>query len=350
MAVRLWIIIISYISLAVFLSFLALSIGPLGELSRIGGFFPNDYTPQAAVPKYNQSRASWHNEIVENVLVQADVWVIGDSFSHQQDKGYPWQEILAQQTGWRVSTFHVGQFNLPDVINATQTRQVKPKLIVFQIAERSLWNLPRWFGADCPSDADVSNRLDLPKPIGQKDEIAEVIPSLKSDPSFRIHEAARYARQRLLRMIGSSQVRQAQLTRKDLFSSRRADRILYLKDDLRNISIPGRVECAIRQLRHRASKALNAELVFAIAPNKLSIYQPYLTEEIANSPFQPSSALSNEPWFLNTIDGIAALVKDATQDVYLPDDSHWGPSGHRLLADLVLNYVINHQTQSADPT
>lgn len=131
--------------------------------------------------------------------------------------------------------------------------------------------------------------------------------------------------------------------RRGLFSGRRDDLLVYgyaVRPRLPRAMIE-RMGCGLANLQRRVELRLGAVFVPLLVPSKYSAYQRYLGAESDAEPGFVTAVLaaSGLPG-VGLKPALDAAIAAGEQDVYLPNDSHWGPIGHRLTAEAVLRYLV----------
>jgi hypothetical protein len=327
----------------------ALWLEPLrGDLTRLGGYSENDFgwrAPQAvfdpplAVKPY-QDKA-------------LDVVVFGDSFSwqsapmHQTPSGAFWTDHLAAMTGWRVGV--AGRPEQMAMILASDRFQRQPPLaIVLQVVERELPGL----GARASCDdmtRDTPSTLEgiAFSPVGRAPEPWTRQTSGETWEQ-KLSVASDYIRKALLRTLlpwNTSTVLDARLARDDLFSSSNPGILLYYIDDRAKQNVSStrmlQVRCGLRALRSEAARlAPGAAFVLMVAPDKSTAYAefmpiltrlPNLIERLAEEP-------TLDPVRLDT--AFRSAVRSGVRDLYLPNDTHWGTAGARLVAATIRDRLV----------
>jgi hypothetical protein len=135
------------------------------------------------------------------------------------------------------------------------------------------------------------------------------------------------------------------LNRSDLFSSHFADELLIYRRDLNKRSWQEgdleRIRCRFAEIARVFSANGTTRFVTALAPDKSSIYRPWLLhpEELPES--RLGRLLDDFPIPDARLDlGLAQGVRNGVKDLYMPDDTHWGAAGHALAADAILDLLI----------
>jgi hypothetical protein len=326
---------------------LALTLEPIdGDLVRVGGLFERDWGWQGTHPRYREPLHRYPDSDADRPL--ADIVVFGDSFSHQAHRGYEWQAVLAARTGARIVTYDLRRFEPLAVLESAEYRRHPPAAVVYQSSELSLADrLPR-YARDCASGVAVPqpgrSRRPLPvRPLSAEQMMAARVRGYGWDLSARVDAAMHVLRLGLEHVGGASNVRVLPLARRGLFSSRRDDLLVYgyaVRPRLSRRLIE-RMGCGLASLQRRVEQQVGAVFVPLLVPNKYSAYQRYLKSDSDADPgfvADVFNASGLPP--VGLASALEAAIAAGEQDVYLPNDSHWGPIGHQLAADVVLRALL----------
>jgi hypothetical protein len=152
------------------------------------------------------------------------------------------------------------------------------------------------------------------------------------------------------RVRGKQKVVVATLTRNDLFSSAAADRLLFLSEDISRyrgeavapLSPQAAGEEMVCGLRLLARMAGEVPLWLITAPDKRTIYAPWIVDPLPEKVIDVF-AIAQEalgPAFIDVRKTLQDAAGSSLRDVYLPDDTHWGARGHRLVGEAVADAVL----------
>lgn len=115
---------------------------------------------------------------------------------------------------------------------------------------------------------------------------------------------------------------------------------------------PAQIAAILENLDSRAARvrAVGAQYVFFVSPDKTTIYPEHLPEDVI---FSGESHLSQLRPHLSDrnycFDLFAPLASEKTrQRVYFKTDSHWNYQAGRIAADKLLNHLGQHPLNSAD--
>lgn len=102
---------------------------------------------------------------------------------------------------------------------------------------------------------------------------------------------------------------------------------------------------------HRLCQANNCRLVFVYAPIKFRVYRElcefpgdseclaWTESELPSRVREIVASIDPEIPYLDLTEPLAAAAKSSDELLYFPDDTHWTPAGHRVVADEVARIV-----------
>lgn len=334
-----------------------------GDLTRLGGFAENQfgwvgeqvqYTPPLAQP-YDSSQAY-------------DVLVIGDSFSLQTvasvrtNPGGFWTDHLAAISGATVGVGWEAKFPVARYLESASFRDHPPRFLVIELAERNLAVIPPAASPDCSLPAA---RAVTPMESRAVPGSLRAIQRPAHHPTLRaaIDEANDVIAKSVQRLAGLGElakVGRVILNRSDLFSNALPHEILLFADDFLKVKWAEtdlrRTACTMRSWQMAAEANGFTQLLILIAPDKTTIYQPYMRDPIIMPAFIPALAERVGTAVLRADLALGAAVAQGRKDVYLPNDTHWGSAGARIAAELVAGRIFvpiplqsGHPPQAAKP-
>lgn len=321
-----------------FLAALWLNLEPLqGDLTRVGGYAENDFgwrrpmriptEPfRAIVPEGTYARPY-------------DVVVLGDSFSNGPGLVY-WQSYFRHLTGLSVVSYDVWRPGAIDRLLASQAfRQSPPRLVVVESVERELANrFAQAPGPVAPGPEPVVAPWRV-RPLPMATRVAdrlEGLPWIAINLGVTQHHLLKTMERSVLGIEATDTAR-FRLGNARLFSNRRADQLLVFKGDLEKAAwTAAQVEAigaGLLRIQNRVQANGRTAFALMIAPDKLTIYAPYVADP-ALSRLSPLSSVQGTPG-LHAVpldQALAQAVRRGEQDVYLPNNSHWGARGYELAA------------------
>lgn len=306
-----------------------------GDLTRISRFTERDFgwrDPQPVIAPLPDSP-------------DARVLVIGDSFSDKR----LWQALVHRATGTRFSFVHFDQVKrsgLPQLIAARN-----PDFVIFERVERML---PHTFPEPFPCVMPPGN---TPRPAQEAPAPLSLLTGLEIRHRPTLPGSPRQGAQALhhLRMLTQrkSQVIAAPLTVTGLFSHARAGEVLLLVDDQQiSRKVPPVTQADIACHLADWVRATPRPSLVVLIPDKTTVYQAYL-QDFAARQKRPSliEGLDSLPGaeVFNATHALRERVRNGGRDIYQPDDTHFGPEGHAILAARVMGWLQQQQADRSLP-
>jgi len=265
-----------------------------------------------------------------------DIVVIGDSFSNHRFS-YAWHNYLSKKTGLNVGVFKIK--SQKEVIKAINNAKNPPGLVVYESVERELYTR---FGSQnnkCkPTPSAFFNRYRLkPKKINT------IYTTRDRSFSFKVDLGVKFLKSAIMRK-NLQETKILDIVTTDLFTNKKADKLLVYAEDIekkKNLTTSNweNIWCGLLELQNQVQKTQKTNFVALIAPDKLTIYSPYLKSNKWKNISNYQQHLNNNlnvvllmPYFENAI-------SKGYKDLYLPNDTHWGSSGNKLVGGAVLDYL-----------
>ncbi len=317
-----------------------------GDLARVGGFAENDFHwqgPQAVFP-HNLFHVAKDLREYDRYF---DVVVLGDSFScDQENRMFGWQNYFIARTGLSVLVLDTRRYWPQEVLAWPAFQKFPPKVFVFESVERYLFSRTGYFTRVQPAEEKprIPAASQLP-PAGGGSRLAlcEEIPKPTAtlDPDHVLGHLSAVVKRR----IGiNTLVVSLPLARSGLFSSRDDhDLLVYYdefdKNELREPDFET-LRAGIGVFRGLVESNGSTRFVLLVAPDKTSLYGPYL-KDAANATANLIALAAKDPSLplVRTDEVLAAAVASGAADIYLPNDSHWGSKGHRLVANSLADFL-----------
>ncbi len=315
---------------------LALWLQPLhGDLTRIGGFAEREFGG-------NEPMAEFHPLLTSFGPYQhpADVLVIGDSFANVWPQ-QQWQNWLALKTGWRIHTLDVHKVNLDTLLSSDTFRRFPPRIVIWNVVERDLVDEYATGTGACEVRPPPAAPRPLPiQPSGNPPTPVSRPVYEGLNPGFVRTWAWQSFSRHVLRR-NASDVLIYPLSRSDLFTSKSSDRLLVYRNDLRKSGWRSedlaRIRCGFANIVGRVQANGITRLITAIAPDKSSIYRPWLMSPSILPESRLASLLESFPAVDARLDQVLQrAIASGIQDVYMPNDTHWNATGQKLVADAIL--------------
>jgi hypothetical protein len=309
-----------------------------GDLTRLGWYAKPLYAP--ARPQLEFQTVKFKVGPYEGYH---DIVILGDSFS-----AAGWPNYLAAQ-GWSVAVVPPAdtlqrKLDVEGLLSSAAYRAHPPKLFIYESAQRELSD--RFAGAPGECGAAMLSR----PPLALPPAAPEQLPMHPVLPDDRVRIDARqiaFARDFVVANLKrpfrrKSPVVYLQALSVPRFSSERPRALLSYSNDLVTASLKPadveRIRCGLLEIQRRVEASGTTRFLAAIAPDKRSIYAPDLAAQPA--PAGVISGLADPRLALVRLDlALRRAVEAGELDVYLPNDTHWGAAGHRIVADAVLEYL-----------
>lgn len=320
-----------------------------GDLTRIGSYAEREFgwnKPQLEFQRFLSSTGKYDRYF--------DVVVLGDSFS--LGRLLPsWQNYVVAATGWSVLTLDAKEVRLEQIFTNPVFRETPPRMFVFQSVERQLpHRVTRRM--DCepggvPAGAGPTfARPDgaTPAPLGEFKDITRLVERNANWSEIKPEYVLKYLLRELARRFHEevpTDAARLALSRQAPFSSANRNELLVYRDDIRKIawwrelSLPEKV-CRIEGLRARIEANGKTRFVLMLAPDKLTAYADFVLDASLRDSSVLSELADRLPHVTPRLDRtLIGAIRQGTEDVYLPDDTHWGSSGHRIAAETLLGFV-----------
>lgn len=340
-----------FVSAGATIIFLGLTSEPyVGDLTRLGG-----YQESAFGWREPQQRFVPPRYFAERFEPSSDMLVLGDSMTlrrdaEQTDPGAFWTNWLAVKTGWTISALHRRDFTVEDVMALPAYRQSPPRLFVLEFAERAISGLERVTQVALQAQGGCEGQrpgslpvlaVQPPSPQPMPEPLALAQPARKPlDLSLGGHRLKHW----LTRQVWPGRLGAVAfpMTRADLFSNRQSDTLLVYRDDLIKVGLSDvqlrQQACGLRALQRSVEADGRTRFVVLIVPDKLSAYRPYVegfpTRYPAVVPILAEQPLLGLPRVDLAFD---EALRAGARDLFMPNDTHLGALGHRLLAEALLS-------------
>ena len=303
-----------------------------GDLTRLGDLAERDFGRRApaGAPPLPLHRA---DELTPQVVV------LGDSFSHWNVWQSQWMSGRARHD---VLTFiwdgMGGSACLIDWAASIKARYPTARYLVVQTVERSLGLRLSKVGAPCEMKAETT------LPVATKDGAIPDAPDKLwwplPDPVYVASAWAVQHRAFAQRSLHGDKVMVTPLARRDLFTHRRNDLMLSYRDDdnKRNWPVDKLNQSLARWRAMQDSlQAQGIQMVMLVVPDKSTAYAPYALrpDEVPRAAADAWELLSKAGLRQVAMKRQVQAALPATVDLYLPNDTHLGPAGYRLVAAAV---------------
>lgn len=310
---------------------LALYMGPAqGDLARIGRLGERYFAPQQA--QVSQLRRQ------NPPKKAADIVVVGDSFAVEN----VWQSRISDNTGLATITYHYDDIPcldrwIRDAIDGAISRDVK--VVILSSVERKF--ISRYSGSltGCESTTYKPNNvaeLSLPHQVSPYDLFPMDLSYLVTTALHQHKLESKTGRFTFDNTIA------VDLTRKNLFSSVHANKLLYFvnDDDGRMIDwSAARTSEAMSNLQRFMAMAQEkgVQLIAFVIPDKSSVYAPWVASGQIPMPEGYNLFESLESTLGKEANYLPIFRERALQqvDFFLPNDSHTSIAGFQFIGDLM---------------
>ncbi len=296
-------------------------IGPVsGDLTRVGHFSERDF-----------AMGNGQTRVVATSIQDArapEVIVLGDSFSENI-----WEAIAMEKSGRSFLTYHWGGLDRANCLEhwVASLKQQYPtaRVVLLETIERAF--LSRFES----EQVRCENRRLKPITLTKPDDQINPMP----DPVYALRAARNVLRSFDVPTVSGDTVA-APLKRPDLFTNRRSDLLLYFREDEAKASwTEADIAKAMTVLRRVQQTALANGLVLlvVVVPDKPTTYAQFLKHPHKFAPARDIWAALDSQQFAHVPlrDILVAAVEQGARDLYLPNDTHFGPRGYQLMAGAV---------------
>lgn len=316
-----------------------------GDLARVGGFAENEFGHRSPQSIFDANLFKVATDL-QDYDRYYDVLVLGDSFSVDQvSRLFGWQNFFINRTGLSMIVFDTRRFWPVEIYESPAFKKHPPKVFVFETVERYLNERVAYFsGMTSPPPVATSAPSDLfASRNGPNLSTRNETPSRTAgfDPDHVLGHLGAIV-QRHLHL--NNQVVQIPLAKKGLFSSPNDLEMLVYFDEMkkRDLGDPDFVKLRAGAAVFEKIIESNAttRFVLIVAPDKSSAFAPYLKNvEMATANLVAELAKDPSLPVPRTDLIFSEAIASGKQDVYLPNDSHWGSIGHRIFADALADHL-----------
>lgn len=320
---------------------------PEGDLARISGASSRDFGWRGEAEGFARDH---RRELSPQALLRGadpgEVLVFGDSFSIRHAGGISWINTLHEATGLEVVFVRIHGFGpVLNYLGSETFARRPPRAVIVQSVERVL--LERAVALHDPVAACEPPTAPFPIAAATEAPLALSRVRFPRRTKFKSFDELMSwgALATRLRLSSNEPVLEVALGRPDMFSHRASDRALILGADVTNHLLPRMrpakpdqaAETLVCGLRRLATAARGrVPLWVMIAPDKRTAYDPWITDPLPPKTLDlyllARAALGNA--LIDPLPALRAVIEGGTRDVHFPDDSHWGPAGHRIVGEL----------------
>lgn len=332
---------------------LGLYLQPLyGDLTRIGSYAEKDFG-------WNKPQFEFKHPLSEIGEYQRyyDIVVLGDSFSTGRPQLH-WQNYLVAAKGWSIVTLNINEIKLEQVLENPVFRNTPPKIFILGTVEREL---PRRIAYEksCDANALLTRGATTAQPshvasLVQVSDFKGLAKYVERSTSWKSGIKLGYVKDYLWKSFlrisygdAHTYAAKVELDRKGPFSSINKNTMLVYKDDFLKVSWwremgLSEISCRIGQIRKQVETNRQTQFVLMVAPDKLTAYADFIRDKNLQKISNLSALSDSLPEIMPRIDlALTTAINKGEQDVYLPDDTHWGSSGYQIAAETLMTFLNN---------
>ena len=294
-----------------------------------------------------------------------DVVVLGDSFSRIWPE-LQWQNHLAATTGWSVATLNINKIRLGQVLASQEFHDHPPRVLIVESVERYLTGVLKRNTSGCgkPDFDTFKAQSSLQINRGEANTAFTMITQFgghlpgttqrvereRAWIEIKLGYVRGYIWNSLLRnLLGDAHTDAAKvaLAKDAPFSSVNKHAMLVYKEDFRKVEwwremgMP-ELGCRIEKMRKQVEANGQTRFVLMVAPDKLTAYADFLSDKGLRDISALFELSVHLPEVMPRLDlALTSAINNGEQDVYLPDDTHWGSSGNQIAAETLLTFLRN---------
>ncbi|MEI7747962.1 MAG: hypothetical protein WCI81_02680 [Chlorobiaceae bacterium] len=294
-----------------------------GDLTRLGNFSENDFGWNAKQPKL---AIAGQDKITPNVIV------LGDSFS----AGNVWQSVVMMKGDYRFLTF---QWDNPECLEhwiiSLKKDYPETQYVIVETVERAFINR---FNTTQSTTTCIKLTPQKTEPHYTASKRVIDVSYTLSDPSYVIG-ATINSQRNFSQTTASGLTFVSPLNRNYLFSNKRSDLLLYYTDD--NLKKDWRLDdlkkgvSNIKRMQESA-KRNGIVLIIAVVPDKSTTYGGFFkSPQFEHRTPDVWEELNKQGINYINLKKILISSLDKTQDLYLPNDTHFSTKGFMLMGNAV---------------
>lgn len=308
-----------------------------GDLTRIGSYKESDYGWNEPLPVSTNETVNYASYPNQN-KTNYPVVVVGDSFSHFRGKqNFGWQQLLADYSGLDIVTYDRKKVGIEAFIESKHYNKQPPALLIFQFVERKLPYMASLAPTNCPAVQPM-----VIEPSLTVTAIKDIDFGLYNRPKglANLDESMSFL---FKRISFKKKVRINSLRRDDLFSSKLSSQLLWFYKDLEKFQLKDtdleKVGCYLSYLQNRVQSNGRTRFLVMIAPDKTTIYRRYFEKDSFDTRDMIGSVAKSGLNLLRLDHSLSRAAESGVQDIYLPNNTHWGFAGNDLVAKSVIDFL-----------
>lgn len=325
-----------------------------GDLSRLGFYPEKDFgwnSPQIVFPDTRLAM----NVTLKDKGWHYDILVLGDSFSRTQSRReFQWQNYLTTASHESIGTLDIYKVSLSQILASREFREHPPKVLVLESVERILTKELKRHMHHCqsgqilstpPGSVGVSSIDWIP---GWEGQLAGVTRTMQRDVGWKrisIGYEWKYLRHQLFGRNAEPEVFSMALSRPAPLSSQNRERLLVSKEDMEKIKwwdemSMAEMNCTIEAMRSQVEANGYTRFVLMVPPDKLTAYADFLADAGLKKVSRLAELSAMHPDVMPRLDqALSEAIRGGAEDVYLPNDTHWGSNGHRIAALKLIEFL-----------
>jgi len=314
-----------------------------GTATRMSGTLERDYGWNLPQVYFEPSLFHKHVKLADYTK-PVDLVVLGDSFSYGDQS---WIYYLMRNQGISVHFFHIENVSVSELLNHKVFRESPPGVMI--VCSWEGWSFLRFgrFSSEFDKIAPMkllarSTTEPMPPPGIQKYEKSRD-KSLLFDERMAL--TGDYLKKKFIKLVFKNFPFEASVVEiecESCFSNSLQGSFLATTSTIDPIpySMTARETLFSNLKRLKSIVEANGQTRFysTIFPHKINVYLPY-TDIETNKTFFDGDIPENEIGFINLMPGLQKAVADGTQDVYLPNDHHFGSAGFKVTAEIISDAV-----------
>jgi hypothetical protein len=345
-----WLLTLPLVSVAA-LFVLGIYLEPLyGDLTRVGFYSEREFgwnKPQQAFsePVSTMGRYDRYHDVV----------VLGDSVSTGRPE-LQWQNYLGRATGWSVVTLDINKIKFNQVLANPVFRKTPPKVFILELVER---DLPLVLKQNQSCNANMTSspppRLvdgltwhAYSKKLATLEVVKRYAQPIARETRWRdinVGFVRGYLWYNTIRHLGgdlNAPGLAIELAKPAPFSSRNNQSLLVFRDDMKKVKwwrdVPtNESSCRIEAMRGKIEANRHTRFIFMAAPDKLTAYADFVSAKKLRNVSALAELSKQNPDSMPRIDlALKSAIAQGVQDVYLPNDTHWGSTGNQIAAEALL--------------
>ena len=332
-----------------------------GDLTRLGFYSEREFgwnSPQVDFPRTQLEFSA----PLDDAKKYYDVLVWGDSFSRGRPE-LQWQNYLVAATQQSVGTMFINEYRLSQVLKSRLFREHPPKVFIMESVERELPHRV-WQNAQTCGKASVHfNKVEATADFSLIQNWKELLPDIAGQleresrwSKISLDYVWKYLRHKLFGGVALSSVYKMDVIRPMPLTSREQRSLLIYHDDINKIQWwheagVSEMGCRIEAMRSQVEANGYTRFVLMVAPDKLTAYADYLSDAKLRNVSSLSNLADAHPEIMPRLDkSLIEAIHAGKQDVYLPDDTHWGSNGQRIAAETLISFLTYTPVQEVGRT